>query len=62
MDRPPHSTPYLDHANFLAQGVGQLSQVMCRAQRNIDALLMPVAMVARPANKPTIVATTAILF
>jgi hypothetical protein len=44
------------------QGFGQPSQLICRAQRNIDALLMPVAMVAIPANRPTIVAMTAIRF
>jgi hypothetical protein len=31
--------------------------VMCRAQRNTDALLTPVARVAKPANRPTIVTT-----
>jgi hypothetical protein len=46
----------------MAQGFGQLSQEICRAHRNIDALLMPVAMVASPANKPTIAAMTAIRF
>jgi hypothetical protein len=47
----PGSAPPLCH------GTGQVSKVMCRAQRNTDALLMPVAMVAKPANRPTIVTT-----
>ena len=34
-------------------GMGQPRKVMCRAQRNTDALLTPVAMVESPAKRPT---------
>ena len=40
-------------------GAGQVSTAICRAHRNTDALLMPVAIVATPANKPTIAAPAA---
>ena len=45
------------HPSFPWLGVGQVSKVLWRAQRNADALLTPVAMVAKPTNRPTIVTT-----
>jgi hypothetical protein len=39
---------------------GQVSKVLCRAQRNTDASLTRVAMVAKPADRPTIITTEVI--
>jgi hypothetical protein len=48
------------HPCFLCHGGGQVSKVLCRTQRNTDALLTRVAMVAKPADRPTIITTEVI--